>query len=88
MRKLFTVPLLAGVITATALPVVANAQYVTVESSRVCRDSDGDRIPCGRRYYRDRDDDRRIYRERYRDRDRDDGVAIGISPRGVYVRPY
>ena len=87
MIKLLAVPLLAGVITAVALPVVASAQSVVVETSRVCRDSDGDRVPCGRRYYRDRDDDRRIYRERYRDRDRGDGFGISIGPRGVYVGP-
>lgn len=82
MNKLFAIPLLAG-ISITALPIAANAQSIRFESSRVCRDSDGDRIPCGRRYVRERDDDDRYYARRYR-RDRD-GVSIGIGPRGVYI---
>jgi hypothetical protein len=82
MNKLLAIPLLAG-ISIAALPVAANAQSIRFESSsRVCRDSDGDRIPCGRRYVRDRDDDR-YYSQRYR-RNRD-GVSIGVGPRGVYI---
>ena len=73
--------ILAGCLTS-AVPMTANAQYVTVETDRVCRDSDGDRVPCGRRVYRERDDDRRVYRERYRDRD---GISIGIGRRGIRI---
>jgi hypothetical protein len=84
MNKLFAIPLLAG-LAITALPIAANAQSIRFESSssRVCRDSDGDRIPCGRRYVRERYDDDRYSSRRYR-RDRD-GVSIGIGPRGVYI---
>ena len=83
MNRIFALPLLAG-IAITALPLAANAQSIRVETERVCRDSDGDRVPCGRRYVRDRDDDR-YYSRRYR-RDRD-GVAIGIGPRGIFIDP-
>lgn len=82
MIKLLAIPLLAG-ISISALPIAANAQSIRYESSRVCRDSDGDRVPCGRRYVRERDYDDRYYGQRYR-RGRD-GISIGIGPRGVYI---
>ena len=43
MNKLLAIPLLAG-ISIAALPIAAEAQSIRCESSsRVCRDSDGDR---------------------------------------------
>ena len=84
MKHRLAVPILGAIVFATALPVAANAQTFSIESSRVCRDGDGDRVPCGRRVYRDRDNDREFYRERNRDRDRD-GPGISIGRRGVRI---
>ncbi|MFM9849384.1 MAG: hypothetical protein ACKVP3_19755 [Hyphomicrobiaceae bacterium] len=86
MRKMIIRPIIAGVLTlGLALPALADdAEHdvaVTTVQSRVCYDSDGDRVPCrGTRYYR-YDRDYRVYepgirfefgtgdrRYRYRDR--------------------
>ena len=80
MSKLFAASLLAIGI-ATTVATDASAQSVRVETGRVCRDSDGDRVPCGRRYYRERDGDRDGYRNRNRDND-GVGVSIGVGRRG------
>lgn len=85
MRLRAMTPLLGAVVLATLLPIAANAQSIRIETARVCRDSDGDRIPCERRIYRERED-REFYRERYRDRDRD-GPSISIGRRGVRIDP-
>lgn len=49
MKKLLGLSLIASTL-AVSVPAIANAhdRY----SYRVCRDEDGDRVPCGRRYYR------------------------------------
>jgi hypothetical protein len=86
MNKMIIPPVLAGLLTlGFALPAMADdtdeATFTTVRS-RVCYDSDGDRVPCRGRYYRyDRDyysqpgvrlefgvgDRRHRYRDRYWD---------------------
>jgi hypothetical protein len=89
MKKLFAL-LVAASAFAASLPLAATAQEVTVvrERTRVCYDSYGDRVPCGRRYYRSYDDgyyygDRYYYGGRYyRDRP---AVGLQLGPLGLYL---
>jgi hypothetical protein len=86
MNKMIIPPVLAGLLTlGFALPAMADdtdEATLTTVRSRVCYDSDGDRVPCRGRYYRyDRDyysqpgvrlefgvgDRRHRYRDRYWD---------------------
>jgi hypothetical protein len=86
MHKMIIPPVLEGLLTlGFALPAMAdetNEATLTTVRSRVCYDSDGDRVPCRARYYRyDRDyyyqpgvrlefgvgDRRHRYRDRYWD---------------------
>jgi hypothetical protein len=87
MNKMIVPPVVAGLLTlGLALPAQADDYdddgTLTTVHSRVCYDSDGDRVPCRKRYYRyDRDyyyepgvrlefgigDRRYRYRDRYWD---------------------
>ena len=84
MKKLIALTVAAGAF-AASMPLSANAQEVQVvrERTRACYDSDGDRVPCGRRYYRSYDSDRYYYGGRYyRDRP---GVGVQVGPLGIYA---
>ena len=56
MKKMIIPPVVAGALTlGFVLPALANdydGATLTTVHSRVCYDSDGDRIPCRGRYYR------------------------------------
>jgi hypothetical protein len=87
MKKLIALIVAAGAL-AASVPLSANAQEVQLvrERTRICYDSDGDRVPCGRRYYRSYDSDR-YYGDRYyyggryyRDRP---GVGVRVGPLGI-----
>ena len=82
MKLRTSAPIFAATVLVSLLPVAASAQSVRIETTRICRDSDGDRIPCERRIYRERE----YSRERYRDRDRD-GPSVSITRRGVRIDP-
>jgi hypothetical protein len=89
MKKLLALTVAAGAF-AASMPIAAKAQDVTVvrERTRVCYDADGDRVPCGRRYYRSYDNgyyygDRYYYGGRYY-HDRPD-VGVQVGPFGLYV---
>lgn len=77
-RMLICLPLAAAAVLSSA---TANAEAV-VREYRVCRDSDGDRVPCGRRYYRTYDGDY-SYRRTYRTYD-GPGVSVRVGPGRVY----
>jgi hypothetical protein len=88
MKKLVAL-LVAASAFAASLPLAATAQELTVvrERTRVCYDSYGDRVPCGRRYYRSYDDgyyygDRYYYGGRNRDRP---AVGLQLGPLGLYL---
>jgi hypothetical protein len=57
MNKMIVPPVVAGLLTlGFALPAMANdtedEATLTTVRSRVCYDSDGDRVPCRARYHR------------------------------------
>ena len=97
MKKILGLTLFAGML--LTLPNIA-----TAHDGRVCRDEDGDRVPCRTSYRvcRDEDGDRvpcgRQYYARptyyYGDRPRayryyrSPGVSIGIGPYGFYGRGW
>ena len=54
---------------------------------RVCRDADGDRVPCGQRYYYSRPTYDYGNRPYYGQYSRP-GVSIGVGPYGFYGRGW
>ena len=97
MKKILGVTLFAGLM--LILPGVANAHdgrvcrdddgdRVPCRTYRICRDDDGDRVPCGRRYYYSRPTYYYGDQQRAYRYYRSPGFSIGIGPSGFYGRGW